>query len=262
MHKKDSKVFRQKQNLDLNIDNYSGSYEKLLDLVQEKKIDLLNINLLEIIEQFIEFVNELSAKDLDGASEYLAMSAYLLQVKSKYLIPKEKLELEDLETGSSEKELFKRIMIMKTYREITDIFRVSEKERAKLIDKPVSDLTPYNVKTTDEEILFHQNLSIATLYSSIEKMHGRIRENFTPPATVKIDMISPEERTADIMKILQQKKGEKIFFSELFVTKTKAYVIATFLALLDLVKNRIIDVFQAAVFDKIYVVYGEEDNEL
>ena len=91
MHKKDSKVFRQKQNLDLNIDNYSGSYEKLLDLVQEKKIDLLNINLLEIIEQFIEFVNELSAKDLDGASEYLAMSAYLLQVKSKYLIPKRKV---------------------------------------------------------------------------------------------------------------------------------------------------------------------------
>ncbi len=261
MQKKDNKVFHQKQNLDLNIDNYNGSYEKLLDLVQEKKIDLLNINLLEIIEQFIEFVNELSSKNLDEASEYLAMSAYLLQVKSKYLIPKEKLELEDLETGSSEKELFKRIMIMKTYREITDIFRISEKERSKLIDKPVSDLTPYNVKITDEEILFHQNLSIATLYSSIEKMHGRIRENFTPPARVKIDMISPEERTADIMKILQQKKGEKIFFSELFEIRTKAYVIATFLSLLDLVKNRIIDVFQAEVFDKIYVVYGEEQNE-
>ena len=76
-----------KETLKVNIDNYSGPLEVLLDLAKSQKVDLANISITQLADQFIEFINKAKKINLDLASEYLLMATWLAYLKSKLLLP-------------------------------------------------------------------------------------------------------------------------------------------------------------------------------
>ena len=77
------------ESLKINIDNYSGPLEVLLDLAKSQKVDLTNISITQLADQFIEFINSAKKINLDLASEYLLMATWLAYLKSKLLLPQD-----------------------------------------------------------------------------------------------------------------------------------------------------------------------------
>ena len=81
--------FEGKETLKIDIDNYSGPLEVLLDLAKAQKVDLANISITQLADQFIEFIRSAKKINLDLASEYLLMATWLAYLKSKLLLPEE-----------------------------------------------------------------------------------------------------------------------------------------------------------------------------
>ena len=79
--------FDEKEKLKINIDNYSGPLEVLLDLAKAQKVDLADISITQLADQFIEFINSVKKINLELASEYLLMATWLAYLKSKLLLP-------------------------------------------------------------------------------------------------------------------------------------------------------------------------------
>ena len=82
-------VLTNKESLNINIDNYSGPLEVLLDLAKLQKVDLADISITQLADQFIEFINHSKKINLDIASEYLLMATWLTYLKSKLLLPED-----------------------------------------------------------------------------------------------------------------------------------------------------------------------------
>ena len=79
-----------KETLKVNIDNYSGPLEVLLDLAKAQKVDLAKISITQLADQYIEFISSAKKINLDLASEYLLMATWLVYLKSKLLLPEDK----------------------------------------------------------------------------------------------------------------------------------------------------------------------------
>ena len=106
------------QTLKLNIDNYSGSLDLLLDLAKLQKVDLANISITQLADQFIEFVNEVKETKLDLASEYLLMATWLAYLKSKLLLPKD--EEEDFKASEVAEKLKMQLKKLELIRLLSD----------------------------------------------------------------------------------------------------------------------------------------------
>ncbi len=83
------------ESYEIRLDNFEGPMDLLLHLVKEKEMDLLNLEITKITEQYLDYIQQSQDLHLEIASEYLVMAAYLIETKSKMLLPKEKVEIED-----------------------------------------------------------------------------------------------------------------------------------------------------------------------
>ena len=99
----------------IKIENFEGPLDLLCHLIDKNKMDIYDINLSEITDQYIEFIKQMEQMNLDVTSEFLVMSSTLLYLKSKHLLPK----TEDDEEEITEEELIRRIIEYKKYKEIT-----------------------------------------------------------------------------------------------------------------------------------------------
>ena len=103
----------------IKIDNFEGPLDLLIYLIEKNKMDIYDINLTEITDQYIEYLNAMEEMNLEIASEFLIMASSLLYLKSKKLLPKQEDETEEL----TEEELIRRIIEYKKYKEITKVFK-------------------------------------------------------------------------------------------------------------------------------------------
>ena len=99
----------------IKIDNFEGPLDLLIYLIEKNKMKIDEINLTEITDQYIEYLNEMEKLDLEIASEFLVMASTLLYLKSKNLLPKQEIEEEEL----TEEELIRKIIEYKKYKEIS-----------------------------------------------------------------------------------------------------------------------------------------------
>ncbi len=100
----------------IKINNFEGPLDLLCHLIDKNKMDIYDINISEITDQYIEYINEMEEMNLDVTSEFLVMSSTLLYLKSKHLLPKEQDDEEEI----TEEELIRRIIEYKKYKEITE----------------------------------------------------------------------------------------------------------------------------------------------
>ena len=110
--------FNTHETLKLKIDNYSGPLEVLLDLAKSQKVDLANISITQLADQFIEFINRTKEVNLDLASDYLVMATWLAYLKSKLLLPQD--EEEDFKASEVAEKLKKQLKKLELIRLLSD----------------------------------------------------------------------------------------------------------------------------------------------
>ena len=228
----------------LKIDNFEGPLDLLLHLIKENKMDLLNLKIEKIIEEYLEFIEKMEEMNLDIASGYLVMASELIEMKSKLLLPRQEKE-EETEEDPKEK-LINRLVEYQKYKELTKDFRQLEKER-----KEIHTKLPENLKEYKENgiVITNTNVTLDDLLNAFQKFLERKKQE--EPLNTKITKkeISVEERILSIRNILNKQK--KVNFLEFFDVLTKEYVVVTFLAILEMAKKNEIKITQESKFGEI-----------
>ncbi len=236
-------------NLELHLENFDGPMDLLLHLVKSTKLDIYEINMSEIIESYLQTISTLQQLNIDVGSEFLLMASTLLYLKSKLLIGKTEEDEEESDEFSiqSEEDLKNKILEYEKYKKITKDFQVLEEKRKEIYTKIPSNLKEYEEK----KALYNDGLTIDDLLEAFLQVQERL--HYKEPLETKITKreISIHSRVLQIRNYLKEKKH--VFFEDLFEVPTKEYIIATFLAILEMSKAKEIRLFQQGNFKQIEV---------
>ena len=239
-------------NIEFRINEFEGPLDLLLHLIKESKMDIMNIEIESITKQYMDYLEEQEKMNLEIASEYLVLASELLEIKSKMLLPSYKDENEEEEEDPRE-QLINRLLEYQAYKEITKVLQEKESLRKEIYTK-----SPENIKNyIDENNEINIDVSLDDLVEAFKKYLQRKQDNKPLKTKVTVNEISVSSRRHDIKRLLKIKK--KVSFFELFPIVSKEYVVATFLAILEMAKSQELRITQNDTFDDIIceVVSGE-----
>jgi segregation and condensation protein A len=240
----------------VKIDTFEGPLDLLLHLINRLEIDIYDIPMSEITDQYLIYIKTMKELHLDVASEYLVMAATLLAIKSKMLLPKheELIVDDDMEINYEEDprdELVERLIEYRKYKEAAEDLKGLEEERNLMFSKPPSDLSELSKDVQVEKVEI--NVTIYDMLGALQKMMRR--KKLQKPLATKIarQEISIEKRMEEILFELKSIKGRKSFY-ELFPFPQKEHIVVSFLAILELMKRREIQIEQEQNFAEIFVM--------
>lgn len=227
----------------VNINQFEGPMDLLLHLIKKNNIQIYDIQIEELTKQYLDYITKMEELNLDVASEYLVMAAELMEMKSRYLLPK--VETEEEEEDPKE-DLIERLIEYSKYKEVTKSFQLLESQR-----KQIHTKEPSNCLEFRKEDVLEENLGLEDLLEAFSKFLKRKEKERPLHTTVTKKEYSVEERNKQIRDILKKKK--KVSFDELFDVYNKEYYIVTFLSILDLAKKEELRIEQEKNFQQIII---------
>ncbi len=225
------------------INDFEGPLDLLLHLIKTSKMNIYDISIVDITEQYINFINKMEEMNLDIASEYLVMASELIEIKSKMLLPK----TEEDEEEDPREDLVNRLIEFQKYKDMIESFKELESSRKEIFTR---DPINYN-ELSDSLIENDGEITLEDLVNALNKFLSR--KELEKPITTKITKkeLSVSDRTKDIRRLLKNKK--RISFFELFEIKTREYVVVTFLSILEMAKLGEINIVQENNFNNIII---------
>ena len=239
----------------IKLNNFEGPLDLLCHLIDKNKMDIYDINLSEITDQYIEYINQMEKMNLDVTSEFLVMSSTLLYLKSKHLLPKEQDNEEDI----TEEELIRRIIEYKKYKEITKKL----KENFLIYSKRFYKL-PEQIELPKQKIeVEYDNNTIPEIYKGlIQKNTDKINENAANIEKIAItETYSVGDKVKDMYRALI--KYKKFTFNKLFSIKkhNKKEVVTAFSGLLEMSRRNKVITEQSEIFGDIEVEKNKNRND-
>lgn len=230
----------------VKIDAFEGPLDLLLHLVKESKVDIWDIKIVDITDQYLDYIKSMQDLNLDVASEYLVMASELIEMKSKMLLPREQND-EEIEEEDPREVLIQRLVEYQRYKDMTKNFKEMESLRHEFYTKAPESLKEY----VEENTVISNDVTLDDLMLAFEKFLERKQAEKPLSTTVTKKEITVEERRKSIHNILKEKK--KANFFELFEVINKPYVVVTFLAILEMAKKKELVIYQENDFDNIIV---------
>ena len=225
------------------IDKFSGPLDLLLHLIKQSNIDIYDIKIDEITNQYLDYINKMEELNLNIASSYLVMAAELIEMKASMLLPKPEIEEDEYEEDPKEK-LIQRLIEYQNYKDVISKFHDLEIERQQYYTKKASDISDYDIETK-----LNEDIELSDLLKAFEKFLQKKEDNKPLNTKITTKEYSITKRSKEIKNIIKSKK--RINFIELFDVKTKSYIIVTFLSILVLAKNNDINLIQEKNFENI-----------
>ena len=227
---------------------YDGPLDLLLDLIRKNEMDIYNIPIAEITRQYLDYLAQIKQLDLEIAGEFIVMAATLIYIKSRMLLPVDGTE-EDEEGGDPRAELVRKLLEYQAFKEAAKELGFLEDERGKIFTRQITD---YYLTDLDAESIEIDTFS-ANLYDLLSAFQAVVtRSGRADLHEVYEEIISIEEKMMEIQGLLSEKK--RILFSELFPkSRTRNELIATFLAVLEMVRTRFVRVAQEKQFGEIVI---------
>jgi len=228
------------------ISEFEGPLDLLLHLIKDSSIEIFNIEIEKVAEQYLEYINQMEKLNLNIASEYLIMAAELIEMKSSYLLPKLNVEDDDEYEEDPREKLIERLLEYQRYKEVTPKLHELEEQRKEYFSRQPESLKEYkNVSSGDIDL----DIDLSDLLEAFKKMLDR--KELEKPLQTKITKkeYSVSARSNEIRTLLRKKK--RVEFQELFEIVTKDYVIVTFLSILDLARKQELCITQTQNFNQI-----------
>lgn len=232
----------------LCINDFEGPLDLLLHLVKTAKMDIYEIDTKYIIDKYLEFIESIPKDDLDDASEYLVMAAELIHLKSRLLLNLDSdSDDNDDFTINSEDDLKNKLIEYERYQNVTNVFKELEEKRNEFFTKLPENLNIF----VDKKEKLEGNMDVELLKNAMLELNKRM--SYQKPINTRITRkeISVEERKEYIREYISKRGNVK--FTDLFEDYTKDLVVATFLSILDMCKQREITLKQDTNFGEIYI---------
>lgn len=247
----------------VKLEVFEGPLDLLLHLIDKNRIDIYDIPIVIITDQYLEYIEKLQTDDMDTLSEFLVMAATLIRIKSKMLLPPEKTEEEE-EPEDPRTELVERLLEYKMYKYASYELKDRHIEAAKILYKP-QDI-PEEVASYEEEIDVGEILDGVTMkkLQDIFEMILKKREDKVDPIRSKFGKIEKEEvslsdRITDIREYVKGKRNLS-FRSIIGNEGSIRYLIVSFLAVLELMKTGELYAIQKQPFDDIIISYKDSEG--
>lgn len=239
---------------------FEGPLDLLLYLIRAHRYDVLDIPLLEITNQFMEFIGLMEEVDLEYAGDFLVTAATLMQIKSRMLLPPTESANEDEmeEAGVDPRQaLVNRLLEYQKFQEAADTLKEMREERAQMFARLVPPPDPLADAEEDEDagVLLLQDVSTFDLLRALQKVLDRVADR--PVATVRRESFTIGERIRHLFSRISAGRDGSTFDALCEDCETRLEVVITFLALLELIRRGRILVEQPQPFAEIRVRRGE-----
>lgn len=228
----------------VRLEMFEGPLDLLLHLIHKNEMDITNIPIAVITEQYLEYLKLMKVLNLDIAGEYLLMASTLLHIKSKMLLPTPYGE-EDEEGEDPRAELVRKLLEYQKYKNAA-----AELERRPMLDR---DVFIRLALVDDAEPKEEERIEV-NLFELLEAFR-QILERTKPEVfhEVILDRVTVEEKVQEILSLLQREKRSMAFHLLFPEQASRRVIIVTFLAILELVKMKWVRIFQPAPFETIRI---------
>lgn len=228
--------------MEFRVEGFEGPLDLLLHLIKENKMDIFDIEINLITEQYLKYINNMEKVNLE-ISEYLVLASELIEIKAKMLLPKKKQEME-VEEEDPREELVNKLLEYQAYKEISKDLKEKEELRSEIYTKAPEKYSNYQ----EEETTFEGG-SVDLLIDAFKKF--LIRKEEEKPLNTKVTKkgISVSSRRHEIKNLLKEKG--KVSFYQMFSIRSREYIVVTFLAILEMAKNKELIIHQEGIYDEI-----------
>lgn len=242
------------ESIEIKLENFEGPIALLYKLIEKNEIDIYDIPIAKLTEQYIEYISNFP-KNMESISDFLVMAVKLIEIKSKMLLPKNNPIEEDYGEDPRE-ELVKKLVEYKIFKGISNIFKekaeFSEKIVYKNPEKEVLSMLESISKNNIEEAL--ENITLDKLYNIFKDVISRkdIKKTQVEVSTIDKDIYTIQDKILYIKELLNLKAS--INFRDTFESDaSKLEIIVTFMAILELIKTKVIRIVQKSLFDDIII---------
>ncbi|WP_163195437.1 segregation/condensation protein A [Clostridium thermarum] len=240
--------------------NFEGPFDLLLHLIKKNEMDIYNIKIYEVTNEYMEYIKRMKEIDLEITSEFIVMAATLIEIKSKMLLPK--LNEKEEDEVDPRKQLVEKLVEYKKFKAVAGFLKSRIKDTGYLFSKKPEIIDDKSKQANNEDIL--KNVTMLDLYNLYNELLNRYRnklnENNTLQNHIPMDKFKIEDKMVELSTRL--KKGNKYIFKEIISSyKSKIEVVVVFLALLELIRIKNVRVYQEDNFKDIYIERVDTDEE-
>ncbi|KGM94113.1 segregation and condensation protein A [Clostridium novyi A str. 4552] len=239
--------------LNIKIENFEGPFDLLLHLIKKNEMDIYDIKIYEITTQYLNYINNMKELDLEVTSEFIVIAATLLEIKSKMLLPKQIVEENEEEEEDPRQELINKLLEYKKFKQVADYLMNREATVGFMYSKKPEIIEDIH---KDDNVDILKDVTILKLFNIyndlINTYKNKMNTESAIPKEIVLDKFKIEDKMVEISEKL--KNGSTIGFSKLVNScEDKIEAIVTFLALLELIKLRVISAIQESNFQEIYL---------
>lgn len=226
----------------IHLPNFEGPFDLLLYFIRRDELDIYDIPISRITEEFLSYVRVMKLLDLELAGEFILMASTLMSIKARLLLPKPKDENGD-EIEDPRTELVQKLLEYKQIKEATEEMRISEENNLHYHERK------YFGNDESAEVIY-TNTTMFDLLTAFKTAVDRL-DNAVQEHVVELIPISVEEQKDELIRIVSMKG--RIKFLEFMKDKPKSFIVVTFLALLELIRSHELFITQEDLFDDIII---------
>ena len=226
---------------------FEGPLDLLLHLIRSNEIDIYDIPIAKVTEQYLAYLSLMESLDLEVAGEWLVMAATLLEIKSRMLLPEDPDQEAEQEKLDPRLELVERLIEYEKFKGAAEVFREREAERARMFTRGAAEV--------DFDLRPKYDLSDITAVDLLAALQAILSDVDEEPVTsIQRRKVSVRMRMREVWHKISQASGQLVFEDLFDDVATRVDVVITFLALLELIKQRRVGIRQSRAFAPIHIV--------
>lgn len=244
----------------VKLQSFEGPFDLLVYLIENAEMSIYDIEISQITSQYLEYIKAMEEMDIAVSTEFMVLASSLIEIKSKTILPRVSTGVDGVVEEDPRDELVSRILEYKRFKKAAEVLKEQEELSENIFFKPQEDLSEH-INNPDEYLSLDlkQFANAFTAFIDKKQRVEAVRKHYTRIEREKATM---EGRITFIVNKLRQKIGRAFKFGELVPNKKDRYdVVVTFVSLLEMAKQRVVDVKQTRTYGTIEVEPGERIDE-
>lgn len=247
--------------LRIELEAFQGPFDLLLHLIKQMEVDINDIPMTAITQQYLAYVTSMQELQLDLVGDYLVMAATLLEIKSRLLLPMEPRE--DVSQEEAEEDprvnLVQQLLLYQQFQGVADRLQRLEGERQQLFTRPMADLSPLQSQVP----LVEGEVDVDDLVEALAAVLQREADRQPILRNVEQDSVTVETMMTTLLQAVDH-SGETtgLSFSQFIQSQPRPMMITSFMALLELVRKKALIFEQERVFEPIYLKKYQRSGDM
>ena len=247
----------------VSLQTFEGPFDLLVYLIENAQMSIYDIRISEITKQYLAYIEEMRAMDINVATEFMVLAATLIDIKSRMILPRTTVEGEMVLEEDPRSELVERLLEYKKFKQGADILSEREEAMSHVFEKPQEDISSY-LEQPDEYLSLDikKFASAFDLFLRKKKREEEVRAHYTrverEKATIESRMLYIKDRVIGAFT-----KGiKRLSLKSLIPNKKDRYdVVVTFVSVLQMMRDHYLDAEQNSIYGEITIIPGERNFE-